>query len=90
MGRHIMGDAGVCDTCHRPMRSQYVKAADAPGTIARSGPGICVMCRDRPKKAARKDRMIPLGPPNPVLAAWRIVYEADRRNRGIPPEGLLQ
>lgn len=90
MGRHQMTDAGTCNGCNRPMRRQGVSAAEAPGTMQRSGPGLCTTCRlkeARPNYKER-DRQIPIGTPDPTLAAWRIVYEADRRHRGIDPNGI--
>lgn len=78
---------GSCHGCGKPLRASRTRAADAPGTVPAARTNQCETCyrveHPRPPRITNTT-------PNPVLAAWRIVYEADRRNRGIPPEGLLQ
>lgn len=81
------------------MRRSNTRVADAPGTRPRQREGLCVGCYRLqtwpttragyriPGARQRRRDFDPDAPPDPKLLAWREQYEADRRARGIAPEG---
>lgn len=88
--RRYVGD------CGRPMRHVTVRAADAPGTIARQNDDECKVCalaaaRRRAVEDAEAAELYRT--PEAKLqhmAEWRAKYEADRAARGIPRIGYPQ
>jgi hypothetical protein len=92
-------EPGKCGSCGAQRRRSNVRVADAPGTRPRQREGLCVACyrvQTWPKTtagyripgASRRSRDYdPAAPPDPKLVEWRAEYDADRRARGIPPEG---
>jgi hypothetical protein len=91
--RRYVGD---CGTCGRPMRHVTVRAADAPGTIARQNDNECKVCAlnaARARAAADAEAAEIYRTPEAKLqhmADWRAKYEADRAARGIPRIGYPQ
>ena len=80
-----------CARCSRAMRPHGTLAKDHPGTISTANKEMCWQCY----RAALVGReIVPRKPrgtggASEALLAERARFEADRRKRGIPPEGAL-
>ena len=79
-----------CADCQIPLRTQGMDAAKMPGTRLHAAKGRCGVCYgaiyERDPLRQRKDRIQP--PTLASLMAEKEAFEAARRKRGVPPEGL--
>lgn len=80
-----------CIKCDHPMRSQTVSASKHPGTRAHAAKGVCNPCYQATRSNSLRPRIdhITARPTLDQLFAERFAFEAARRARGVPPEGVL-
>lgn len=84
---YIVGDAAAtyarCEDCNQCMRPGGAHLADHPGTVAYRHPGQCNSCSQRQLRTTPQISSERLG----ELRRQRVLFEAERHQRYVPPTG---